>query len=199
MFYKGFEVSISGKQEDEAGYVRMTHEEEYIVSMRNNTPHECDAELIIDGTTVGEFRIGPRRTVRVERPSHEARKFTFLEINSFEADMAGLHDVSPEDLGLVQVVFKPEIIRQQKPIKRPIKPHLYAGQDANFSITECSANLTRGAGGTGLGEHSNQEFYEVPSLTTRREDWVRISLRLTSGGKYKSLRENSTKIPPPIA
>jgi hypothetical protein len=115
--YNGFSVGISssGKTTEffKRGnrYVSLRHGSKYSVAMTNSRTTRCDAELFIDDEFMGKFRIGPTRTVKIDRPAHNQKKFTFVEESSFDALKGGLLQGSDSN-GIVTVKFYPESDRE---------------------------------------------------------------------------------------
>jgi len=94
-------------------YYRLKHNDEYQVRMYNNTSEYVNALLKIDSDTMGKWRIAPYSSVMIERPSHNSRKFTFVEEASDEAREGGVRQGSKSGSnGLVEVTFIPMIDRR---------------------------------------------------------------------------------------
>jgi hypothetical protein len=119
MYLNGYSVRVIGGNEKQDGYVEMKHGQTYEIVLRNNKDTRCDAEVIIDGKEIGVFRIEPRCSFNLERPANETKKFTFYETNSEEANEAGVSKINNDNLGLIEVTFKPE---KPKPKPKPLKP-----------------------------------------------------------------------------
>lgn len=88
-------------------YVAMRHGSNYTVVMTNGRTTKCDAELYIDDEFMGKFRINPMSTIKINRPSHNHKKFTFVREDSIEAAQGGLLKGSNSN-GIVNVKFYPE-------------------------------------------------------------------------------------------
>lgn len=107
MYLNRFSVKINGKKED-SGYVEMGHGETYTIVLKNDNNEKCDAFVEIDGKDMGIFRINGHSNIHLERPSNEAKKFTFYQLGTEEAESVGLHKIEKSEMGLIKVVFKPE-------------------------------------------------------------------------------------------
>jgi hypothetical protein len=137
MYLNRFSVKINGKKED-SGYVEMKHGETYTIVLKNDNNEKCDAFVEIDGKDMGAFRINGHSNIHLERPANEAKKFTFYQLGTEEAESVGLHKIEKGKMGLIKVVFKPE---KKKEIKRVkcydnfnSKP-LWSGTNTPFNIT----------------------------------------------------------------
>lgn len=110
-----FTVQISSHgsyiDEDKQNYVALQHKSEYIVILQNHGYSKCDAEVKMDGESIGMYRIDAGSQMLLERPSKEAKKFTFIKSDSDIAKSTGASEKAPTN-GLIQVTFKPE--RQKK-------------------------------------------------------------------------------------
>jgi len=109
MYLNSFSLRINEGREKESGYVELEHGKHYTLNLRNDRPVRCDAQVSIDGKDVGTFRISPNSSIRLERPSNDDRKFTFYKLDSEEGEKSELNRIGKQELGLVQVTFKPEI------------------------------------------------------------------------------------------
>lgn len=193
MRLNGFSVRIvSGPDREHNGYVTLKHGATYKIVLRNDNPERCDAEVSIDGKSVGAWRIDGRSSVTLERPVSEAKKFTFFRAGTAESVQAGLGDVSDQNLGLIRVVFKPEA--KVKPLQDggPVTWHhadeIYPTISVTYSDHAGGGNMRSGggilrsmsltssagigevscynaeAGGTGLTGYSGQTFYSTSYL-----------------------------------
>lgn len=109
MYLNGYSVSIVNGREKQDGYVEMEHGQTYELLLKNDNNLRCDAQVSIDGKEVGLFRVNPQSIFSLERPLNEAKKFTFYKKGTSEAKKAGEANISSDDSGLIQVVFKPEV------------------------------------------------------------------------------------------
>ncbi len=101
-----FSVEISQGKMLKSGYVAMKHDTKYTVVLSNSGDVRCDAEVEIDGKSVGIWRIQSHDSMVIERPVHDAGCFTFYKIGTREARKAAI--VRSDKLGLITVLFKPE-------------------------------------------------------------------------------------------
>lgn len=173
-----FEVEIPEGKAQNGGYVEMRHNTQYTVNLRNHRQVPCDAEVIIDGTHVGTWRVNARDEIRIERPVHDTGHFTFFELGTHEADRAEISRQSEN--GLISVTFKPEKERdwlEAAPLSRP-----------DFE-----------AGATGLTGHSQQRFSNASEIEHDMARCFTIHLRLVSRREgIRPLLPRSTPIPPPV-
>ena len=172
-----FSVCVPEGVEKESGYVEMVHGTKYKLQLSNTSRRPCDAEVHIDGKHVGTWRINAGVVALLERPVHDTGRFTFYRLKTQEASKAGL--VRSEKLGLISVVFKPEL--------------------APDSGLRFSAEADFEAGGTGLSGRSEQTFRKVPALNYDPFGFITIHLRLVSSeDEPRPLTPSSTPIPPPV-
>jgi hypothetical protein len=171
-----FEVVIPEGREIGDGYVGMIHNTPYSLLLRNRLRVRCDAEVVIDGTPVGTWRINGNGEIRIERPVHDTGHFTFFEVGSREAITAGIS--SKSENGLISVTFKPE-------------------QEVKYSPPILASSPSPGA--TGLSGESQQRFTDAPAI---RHDMARIftiHIRLVSKTQdIRPLAPRSTPVPPPV-
>jgi len=128
MYLNNYSVRVVGGNEKQDGYVELGHNQVYSLVLKNDKDTRCDAQVVIDGKEIGTFRIEAKMSLSLERPSNEARKFTFYETDSQEAQEAGASKIIKSDMGLISVTFMPEKIRfgvvaeKHKPWKYPPHP-----------------------------------------------------------------------------
>lgn len=157
-------------------YLTLTKNAEYSVFISNDLTHKSQAALYIDGKLQGKWILDSFQKAQIERPDDNAKKFTFLELDSEEGRQAQLQDNS--ELGLVEVVFTPE--KQFTPL-RGIKSEMGTlggyGMMSAQSKSPIKTNSVS-AGGTGLGQHSNQEFRRGIIGELDYSKTIKISFRL---------------------
>lgn len=213
MYYGDFSVRIPEGKEVANGYVKLPHNTQFRISMRNNRNVRCDACVEVNGEHVGTWRIGRNASITVERPVNDESKFTFFKLGTREGRQAGLSAGNP-DLGLVKVEFRPEVrprpVRSEQVLWRGGIPKgltLSASSDEYDEGEELTSGLMRmampssvSAGGVGLSGHSNQTFYTVQELDYDYEEFTTINLRLVCDdlAGIKPLGRRSTPVPPPI-
>jgi hypothetical protein len=172
-----FEVVIPEGKELEDGYVQMRHNTKYSLNLKNHRRVPCDAEVTIDGIHVGTWRVESMNEIRIERPVHDTGHFTFFEVGTHEAGMAGIGKNS--DNGLVSVKFKP-----QKEL-------------VGLRASELPPRL--GAGATGLTGESQQRFVDAVRIDYDMARAFTIHLRLVSiKPDIRPLAPRSTPVPPPV-
>jgi len=110
MYLNDFSVRVLEGKEEAGGYVTISHGQQYRLSLRNAKGWtRCDAEVEIDGKSVGTWRINAHSTLVLERPANDDGRFTFYKLGSCEAQQVGLSNT--ESLGLIKVTFKPEAFK----------------------------------------------------------------------------------------
>lgn len=191
-----YEVSVVEGEEVNGGYVLLEHNTKYSINLNNNKNTDCDAEIQIDGVSVGIFRVSSKKSVTIERPATENGCFTFLKFESEEGVQAQLE--KNEELGLVSVTFKPEkeITYDSKGV--PVGGYKSAAQRILGSSR--SEEVSVSAGGTGLFGRSSQEFKNVSPLSYDQENIIKINLRLIckEKDKIRPLGGKTTDIPPSL-
>jgi len=198
-----FDLIVNKGREVASGYVEMRHNTEYSLSMRNDRNVDCDAVVTVDGEKVGTWRIYSHQSILIERPANIDRKFTFYKLGTSEGAQAGLE--RDENLGLISVDYIPA-----REVERGLVS--YGGgskgvtrEPDNFSLSSSrpgTKGATRGynAGGTGLGDRSNQSFGQADSIDRDYSKQVTINLRLVCVDEpaIVSLRGISSPVPPSV-
>ncbi len=183
-----FSVEIPQGEMLKSGYVAMRHDTKYTVVLSNSGDVRCDAEVEIDGKSVGVWRIQSHDSIVIERPVHDAGCFTFYKIGTREARKAAI--VRSDKLGLITVLFKPE--------RKPEIPDFDDSDDLDFSLSYDNEDGLE-AGGTGLSGKSKQEFRSVEPLDYDEAGFVKINLRLVcQTDEPRPLTPASTPVPPPL-
>ena len=200
-----FSVTIPEGIEQAGGYVAINHLQQYSIVLHNDdTIRRCDAEIFVDGKSIGSFRIGPRNTVKLERPYNDQGRFTFYRSGSTDASAAGEATISEQDKGLISVIFRPERLINA-PIVRSSASHPSLSDIRTDTLgydtdTKCdwaetytpSSNMRScpprqhtncskksiSAGITGLSGKSSQQFVNVAPLDYDKDLEVTINLRL---------------------
>ena len=217
MYLNNFSARVTGGNENVSGYIEIAHGKQYTIVLRNDHNVRCNAEVNIDGKLMGTFRIAANSTMRLERKPDDDGRFTFYRLGSAEAGKSDLGSVSENDLGLLKIVFTPEI----KPLTITYTTHplIYTepcigGDDWDYTLTcrglssgsitanYCSAQ-DNAPGGTGLSGHSDQGFIEVEDMWLDYTQQTTIHLRLVEERKQEDPRPlrpvmNSSPIPPPV-
>lgn len=207
MYLNGYSVRIpEGSEKEASGYVEMEHDTKYSLQLRNSKNTRCDAEVNIDGKHVGTFRLEAYGSMKLERSADDNRCFTFYLKDSEEGQEVELNSISKGELGLVQVIFRPEKRASTSMLRKTIVTYESSdtlGLDDDFiignprgltdsfgpaktkgltrgldSISYCSAGPSYQAGGTGMSGHSNQTFQNVAALTYDDELTSTINIRL---------------------
>lgn len=195
----GFRVSVpQALSETSEGHVRLHHGQHFTVQLHNghrnyNGSMPCDAEIILNGKSVGTFRISAGQTITIERPSNDTGAFTAYNEDSNEAASIGI-DRNSQSLGLIEVKFRPGNHRRRAEVVIPAwnsyeTPNItYRGGSSCYCATR-SCNATPKGMGIGLSGHSNQGFTTVDDLEYT-EATTSIFLRLVSSSepRYDSPR-----------
>jgi hypothetical protein len=199
MHINDFSLTIQPSiRETAEGHVTMQHGTQYAVSMRNNGPRPCDAEVSIDGMDIGTFRLLGHTSLRLERSPADNGCFTFYASGTSEAAQAGEANVDRSQKGLVAVRFVPE--RYSVPAVK--SPNLITWRQDELGVANSNeqpvsygARGMSGAGGqsagasagiTGLSGHSNQGFQTVGGINRDETAAVTITLRLIADGVPQS-------------
>jgi hypothetical protein len=202
MYLNSFSVRIPEGQEIDGGYIELEHNTQYRLVLRNARPTRCDARVEIDGKHVGTWRIHAQESITLERPAHDTGRFTFYQIGTSEAEVAGLVPGEP-NLGLIKVVFTPELVPLQAPAPAIFRD--LAGVEAaeGFGARSAKSDVsgTHAPGGTGLSGHSQQQFVTVGVMDLDYSQQTVIHLRLVSKlnqNQPRPLTSFLTPVPPPI-
>jgi hypothetical protein len=226
VYLNAYSIRIPGAHEDASGYVELRHGQQYVLVLHNGRQTRCDAHVEIDGKHVGTFRLGARTTLTLERPAHDNGRFTFYRLGSPEARAVQLSANDP-NLGLVRVVFTPELIAPATyvynvwtyPNTYQPSPYTYATagnpdapiQTLTSGVSEVpvtyrttrgiTSGALRSAGGTGLSGHSAQHFHDAEVLTLDYSQQTTIHLRLVEVNHEgpRPLTAYSTPVPPRVA
>ena len=126
MELNGFRATIpEAICESSQGHVKIDHGKKFSVRLHNSHrgPTGCapaDVTIILNGKDVGTFRLPYGQTVVIERPANDVGCFTAYNEDSHEAASIGI-DRNSNDLGLVEVRFKPGEYKQWCPPARVVK------------------------------------------------------------------------------
>lgn len=206
-----FSVLIPEGKERDSGHVQLAHETKYQIRLGNHGNVRCDAEVSVDGKSVGNFRINAPGFLTLERPSHDIGCFTFFKADSAQGQAVEASEISRNDRGLIQVVFRPEkksagwektaggltgILRSadKSGWNTTVQPRSFN------TFAGCGTNAT--AGVTGLTGQSSQSFHEVPNLDYDPNNETTISLRLVAdiyeARKLTPAQPKSNPTPQPV-
>jgi hypothetical protein len=151
----------------------LDHGTEYKICIVNHDPKlKASASVMVDGKSVGKFRINENNKITIDRPIHTARKLTFYSVDSKEGDMANL---STDNIHLGDIVIN---VRMEKPRQREVSftesfdtVYGYDGVDGgayhrSVKFKNCGGSglVSNCTGGTGLGGRSNQRFVDAPDI-----------------------------------
>jgi hypothetical protein len=207
VYKKETRTEASSFKKNNHTYYRLKHGDEYGVRMVNNTDNYVNALLKIDSDVMGKWRIKPRKSIIIERPSHNSRKFTFVSESSDEALEGGVRQLENIYNGLVEVVFIP-LIDNSPDSKWITDMQTNSTNSTNtFENDLISNNSSYESGATVLGRDSNQKFkkdmsrYFVENRQSKMTKRIRIVIDKRT--RFSSIVEreeinNSDLIPPRI-
>lgn len=187
-----FTVSVRGGEAvpGRKDYASLRDGQEFAIVMRNGRSTPADAELTIDDTIMGKWRVPAFQSVSIERPQSSARKFTFLKEGTSRALKAGV-PTGDEQNGLVTVTFTPEMPSDVR----------YAGLQAESGLSlESVSPAGYSSGGTALGAASQQTFGSTAALRNiDAQNITTVNLRLVvknAEPELVSVRQLSNAVPP---
>uniref|UniRef100_A0AAU8GBK5 Uncharacterized protein n=1 Tax=Faxonius propinquus nudivirus TaxID=3139431 RepID=A0AAU8GBK5_9VIRU len=188
IFIKG---ELSGNQyKDTEDCIYLKHDEEYGIGVINNTDVKIIAEYKVANIDVGELVIGPKKTVILDRPLYDTRKFKFVSLKSPEALECGISNTKNINISDVMVTIKPE--KKTTYSQRNIASALLIETDSasSRSIDLCDNS---NEGGTILSNRkSSQTFHSVPSFKTQGEHiYTILLLEKIEEKKIESLEDAS--------
>lgn len=200
MILDKFYVNVPEGDEKPDGRVLIPHNTVYTIELGNGGSARCDASVKVDGKEIGVFRIDPRRSVVLERPTFDTGRFTFFESGTSEAKEAGIDKIDADVLGLIEVEFRPEH-------SRVLELYSYRSSASGGGYTLASAGSTSfdayrvsnsagnpissyKGGVTGLTGKSSQSFYDVPQLMYNGKVYV-VYLRLVAGPRVREMNPGS--------
>lgn len=212
MKLNGFSVFVPEGRNRRDGYIELDHGQHYTLELTNQfTIHtRCDAVVTIDGKRIGTFRIAPWSSITLERSPDDHGRFTAYRLTSREGRASDLHHVSRDNLGLIEVTFKPERIPERPRSVTIVMNEQDTLSSASDGTAECYRTLgpisgsTYGnmmeAAGTGLSGYSDQSFRTVPPLTYDTDNITTIRVRIAVVEEPRPLRSSSsTPTPPPLS
>lgn len=211
-----FSVRIYPGRELSSGYVAMQHNSQYSINLHNYRAEACDAEVNVDGKSVGTFRIYAGGKITLERPEGDTGKFTFYKLGTPEASKAQLSN--DDNLGRISVTFKPA--KKSVGVLNTVvqtgqwqgtwtananwqyNPS-YTSRGSSAGVASAGAPAARygteslGSGGTGLSGESSQQFYTVGPLDYDESQTTTINLRLVAdNNEPRPLTQSSNPVPP---
>lgn len=92
---------------DGAYYIPVKNGDHYKIKLSNKHEYRCNADVSIDGESIGTFRLYSYQTWTIERPGDVSKKFTFYSETSRTARRSGVIE-GKEENGLIRVQFTPE-------------------------------------------------------------------------------------------
>lgn len=201
VYLNGFSVSIKGNeavyiQNGKHNYFSLPHMAEYSINLTNNRSTRCDAEVSIDGESVGIWRIEAHDNIILERPANTNRRFVFVDEKSSVAQGAGIE--YNNNNGLIKVVFSPE--RATGYQMQSVCPSFESDQ-----LYLSSTNGSFGSGATVLGGRTRQnygttnQFIDIDEINTTT---IYLRLIVSKHQPYISIKDSRhfnpfTLKPPP--
>ncbi|MDD2866963.1 hypothetical protein [Neomegalonema sp.] len=104
-----FSLTIQEGLEDDSGYVRMRDGQVFRICLGSRFHLRTDVELRLDGLPLGSFRLNPGQSWCLERLEAVEGRFTFYGSGSAGGIAAGSEAAAPQDRGVVQARFTPEL------------------------------------------------------------------------------------------
>lgn len=93
-------------------YYAMAHLSEYKIELTNNHPTRCNANVSVDGESIGTWRVESNSKIIIGRPANLNRVLVFVEDKSGLAKKAGIDSSNYNSNGVVSVKFTPEQMKQ---------------------------------------------------------------------------------------
>lgn len=189
-----FSLGIVGHPEDSKGYVRLPHDTQYALKLRNHMGRRAQAEVSIDGKSMGTFILEAYDHVELERSADDNGIFTFYRANSEEGRMSEAISIGRNDRGLVQVVFTPEEAKRYvKPVKLS-QPKTFGSpwnsKPSFGGITRqfrSSGDSTKGLSrklSKGAPEYSGSVGYSSEPMDDFCMDWVERDNEVSSNAQF---------------
>jgi len=189
--HEGYSVSVGQDRNNwkpvssKDGYVHMTHMQKYEICLKSTFSGRCDAQVTIDGKSVGLFRINPERALVIEHPLNNKGRFTFIQKHTQHFRDATLEKIDEKKLGLITVTFYPEKGKFVKLVESP-----------KFRNTKLKTKMI--PGGTGLTGESRQVFVDAERIEVDAERAVTIHVRLVALAESPRRTSRETAIPPAV-
>ena len=193
----------------------MDHEQEYTIDIGNYTNRRADADILVDGKSIGVFRLNPYQSFKIERTINQERKLTFLCSDSEEFRESGNVEGKYNN-GMIEVYIYPEIQPEnivyipapvasvnyslrspsrsslrsssRSSLQSPSRSSLQSSPRSSLQSTSTSRSLSNySEGATGMGRHSYQKFQSVDRIV-RDNRVILIRMRLVcSRRKYSAV------------
>lgn len=139
---------------------RLQHGQRYKVGIYNHSMvKRINVTIEIDGKKIGKFRVNANSHIKIERPTHVARKLTFYAADSEEGRMAGL-----KLNYIANIIVSIEI----ENVSSNNKFECDGNDDLEFD----------GCGGTGLSDVSNQSFYNCSEISIEKNNVVILMAKM---------------------
>lgn len=145
-------------------YTVVPHETKYEIELVNDRPVQCDADVDVDGKSVGGFRIPAYSRMVLQRPVHVDQAFVFVKEKTEAAAQGGVQTGASKN-GLITVTFTPDTYRvparkgPSRGARCPSEMSLgvddrcfgFGGMGGNHSrgretLESCSRSMSRGGG-----------------------------------------------------
>jgi hypothetical protein len=227
MYFENYSVRVfldngNPANENGKGQVALVSGEKYRIRLKNHTYKDSACSLAIDGKFMGNFFVGKKSHVDIERPAHDSGRFTFYTVNSKEGRQVELEkEVAQDLLGLIEAKFTPiadpPTIFSTGLYKTSINSNRKISFNASVNLASDFADensfgfvsfdeIPKTAGGTALSEESKVDYRSIDISPERylHNDAVTIRLRLIGVESYNSVRKltdasvRETPIPPRV-
>lgn len=86
------------------GSVLLKHKQVYSILLYNSSGLRADAEIKLDGNSIGKFRVNAQSSIEVRRPEEDDGKLTFYKVGSAQGGKALLIE-GDDKLGRLEVTF----------------------------------------------------------------------------------------------
>lgn len=145
----------------------LNHGDTYKICLRNNSFNQkANANIFIDGKSIGMFRLNNNDKIIIERPAESAKKLTFYDAESVQGAMSRL-DINSPDIGCLKVVIDVESRALPLRVGRPT--------GYSYDYPDC---LSSKIGGTGLSGSSSQRFVAAEDIVTSERVVILAKMRL---------------------
>ncbi|RYE24829.1 MAG: hypothetical protein EOP45_05420 [Sphingobacteriaceae bacterium] len=178
------------------GYVSIPDNTTYVILIRNTSSSDGTAEISIDGTSIGDFKVYGDDHIVVRRPSIRDESLVFRSEESIKE--AASNVIGKEHNGLIVVKWEQE----SAAMKDSFKGIIFGSRGLNNNQSFCmSTSIDRPsrAGMTTLGPATGQRYKTVSGLySIDDEKSTRVSLRLVLPESVRPLQTNLNMDPPRI-
>jgi hypothetical protein len=166
------------------GYVTIPDKTTYVILIRNTSTSDGAAEISVDGTSIGKFKVYGDDFITIRRPSSTDESFVFRSEESIKEEASDV--IGKEHNGLIVVEWEQE----DSTSKDPFRGMMFRSRGDNNGLQLYAAPSSR-AGMTTLGPTTGQIYTTVPGLyCIDQKKSTRISLRLVLPEPVRPLQTN---------